>query len=239
MNVMESQAVVAPVADHWLQSLSTTQSTAMKLLGQGIAPVMVASTLGVSESLVSQFMSEERFAAEVTRLKLGALQKQTAVDNKYLQAEDMLADKLLKSIPMMTNPLTILKGIQVINGTKRRGVADSGVINQQTQIVQLVLPGAFAAKFVTNAQNQIVEVQDGDGARSLITTTPAALDRLAQEVNRLPEIAAEPGWQESSSPEYLLQQASQRIQESGVSETLPKGLRRSLEVKGKITENDL
>lgn len=239
MNSSDSQAVVAPMADHWLQGLSTTQSTALKLLGQGIAPVMVASTLGVSESLVSQFMAEGRFAEEVTKLKLGSLQKQTAIDNKYLEIEDRLADKLLKVMPLMNKPMDILRGLQVINATKRRGMADSGVVNQQTQIVQLVLPGAFAAKFVTNTKNQIVEVQDGDGSRSLITTTPAALDRLAAEANRIPALTAEPGWQESSPAEYLLQQASERLQESGSSEALPKGLRKGFETKGRITADDL
>lgn len=239
MNVVESQAVPVAQPDHWLQGLSTTQSTALKLLGQGIAPVMVASTLGVTESLVSQFMADSRFAHEVTKLKLGSLQKQTAIDNKYLEIEDRLADKLLKAIPLMNKPMEIVRGLQVINATKRRGVADAGTVNHQTQIVQLVLPGAFAAKFVTNAQNQIVEVQDGEGQRSLITTTPAALDRLAAEAHRSPAIATEPGWQESSSPEYLLQQASERLKESGSGAALPAGLRAGLKAQGRITADDL
>lgn len=234
-----SQAVVAPQIDHWLQGLSTTQSTALKLLGQGIAPVMVASTLGVSESLISQFMADERYAAEVTKLKLAGLQRQTALDNKYLELEDKLADKLLKVLPIMNKPMEILRGLQIINATKRRGMADSGVVNQQTQIVQLVLPGQFAASFVTNAQNQIVEVQDGDGSRSLITTTPAALDRLAAEANRVPALAAEPGWEVPRPAETLLREASRRLQESGVPEVIPAGLRRGFEAKGKITADDL
>lgn len=233
MNELASQE------DFWARSLSTTQSTALKLLGQGIAPVMVASTIGVSESLVSQFLADPRFAEEVTKLKIAGLQKQTGIDHKYMEAEDRLVDKLLKVIPLMNKPMDILRGLQVVNATKRRGMADAATINQTTQIVQITLPGTFAAKFVTDSQNRIVEVQDGEGSRSLITTTPAALDRLAQETNRIPEITSEPGWQESSSTEDLLRQASKRVQESGVSETLPARLRRSLETKRKITADDL
>lgn len=239
MNSSDSQAVVAPMADHWHEGLSKTQSSALKLLGQGISGVMVASTLGVSESLISQFMADGRFAEEVTKRKLEGLQRQTGIDNKYLEAEDRLVDKLLKVIPLMNKPMDILRGLQVVNATKRRGMADVAVTNQTTQIVQLVLPGNFAAKFVTNAQNQIVEVQDGQGSRSLITTTPAALDRLASETNRLPEITAEPGWEVARPTADLLREASERLQESGASETIPKGLRRSLEVKRAITADDL
>lgn len=225
--------------DFWHRGLSTTQSTALKLLGQGISAVMVASTIGVSESLVSQFLADRRFSDEVTKLKLSGLQKQTGIDHKYMEAEDRLVDKLLNAIPIMNRPMDILRGLQVVNATKRRGMADAGVVNQTTQIVQITLPGMFAAKFVTNAKNQIVEVQDNEGSRSLITTTPAALDRLAQEANRDATLVTEPGWQDSAPAEYLLEQASKRIQESGVSETIPEGLRRGFETKRKITADDL
>lgn len=227
------------ITDHWLQGLNSNQTSALRLLGQGISSVMVASTLGVTESLVSQFLSDPRFAAEVTKLKLATLQKQTSIDNKYIEAEEKLVDKLIKAIPLMNKPMDILRGIQVVNATKRRGMSDAPVNNSTTQIVQINLPGAFAARFVTNSQNQIVEVQDNDGSRSLITTTPQALDRLASEVNRNPTITSEPGWETSSSPEYLLQQASERVKESGVSEVIPEGLRRSFAAQREIAADDL
>lgn len=225
--------------DFWHRGLSTTQATALKLLGQGISAVMVASTVGVSESLISQFLAEPRFAEEVTKLKIAGLQKQTGIDHKYMEAEDKLVDKLLKAIPLMNKPMDILRGLQVVNATKRRGMAETGSLNQTTQIVQLVLPGAFAAKFVTDSTNRIVEVQDGEGSRSLVTTTPAALDRFAQETLRVPEITSEPGWEKSSSSEDLLRQASQLVRESGVSEVIPAGLRKGLEAKRAITADDL
>ena len=112
--------------DHWQDGLSTSQSTALKLLGQGISAVMVASTIGVTEGLISQFLADPRFAEEVTKRKLATLQKQTGIDNKYIEAEEKLVDKFLRVIPLMNKPMEILKGLQVINSTKRRGMADSG-----------------------------------------------------------------------------------------------------------------
>lgn len=226
--------------DHWHDGLSTTQARALAMLGQGVAAVMVAGALGVSESLISQFLADPRYAEEVTKRKLAALQTQTNIDNKYALAEEKLLDKFIKTIPLISKPMEIVKGLQVINATKRRGAQEGmGSINQTTNIVQINLPAKFAANFIKNAQGQIVEVQDGEGSRSLITTTPQDLDKLAAESYRATEISVEPGWEASSSSTDLLRQASKRLEESGVSETIPKGLRRSFEAKGAITENDL
>jgi len=234
-----SPGVVASGADNWQGGLNDKQRKALSLLGQGISQVMVASTLGVSESLISQFVAEPRFAEEVTRLKLAVLQKQTSIDNKHMEIEEKALDKLLKTINLVTKPMDVLRVIQVINATKRRGMSDAPVGAGVTQIVQINLPPSMAAKFITNTQNQIVEIRDGEGARSLVTATSDAVAKLATEANRLPDLTSETGWQGSADAADLLQQASQRLQESGVSETVPSGLRRSFQTKGQITADDL
>lgn len=265
MNEPAVSTVELADAAQWRAGLNTNQAQALKFLGQGISAVMVASTLGVSEGLVSQFLAEPRFAEEVTRLKLEALQKQTSVDNKYLEYEDRLLDKFGKVIPLMTKPMEILKGLQVLNATKRRGMADAPVGMGTSQIVQINIPVHVSQKFITNTHNQIVEIHDEDGSRSLVTATPQAVERLASSraqqsllpggvsqsgtgdlaeiinsgINRMPEISNEPGWQASATSADSLAAASQRLTESGVSETVPKGLRRSFENKGQITSDDL
>ena len=228
---------------HWHQTLSANQQKALSLLGQGVSAVMVASTLGLSESMISQYLAEPRFANEVVKLKLATLQKQTNVDNKYLEFEDRLLDKFGKVIPMMTKPMEILKGLQVLNATKRRGMADAPAGIQASQVVQINLPTHIHAQFVTNTHNQIVEIKDDQGARSLITATPQAVERLAssqtQGTQREPALAAESGWEPSISQAASFESASQRLSEPSVSETVSKGLRRSFENKGAITSDDL
>lgn len=230
---------VGAAADHWHQGLGNNQRKALQLLGQGVSPIMVASTLGITEGAVSQYLAEPRFALEVQKLKLAILQRQTGIDNKYMEAEERLVDKLLKTVPLMTKPMDILRGIQVINATKRRGLADGAGTTLGSQVVQITLPGQFAAKFVTDGKNQIVEIEHDSGTRSLVTASASSLDQLAAEVIRSAEETPGVGWERSTSPELLLQQASARIAEQGVSETIPAGLRRSLEAKAKITANDL
>ena len=251
--------------DSWHSTLSVNQQKALSLLGQGVSAVMVASTLGVTESLVSQYLSDARFADEVVKRKLATLQKQTEIDDKYIEIEDKLLDRMKKVLPLMSKPMDILRGIQVINATKRRGMADSPVGLASSTIVQINLPGAVAARFISNTHNQIIEVQDNEGSRSLVTASPQAVERLAREskergdyasgdtieavklsesfsptgTNGSSALSAIPGWEASISDSDILRQASERIQESGISETVPKGLRRSFEIKGAITADDL
>jgi hypothetical protein len=78
--------------------------------------------------------------------------------------------------------MDILRGIQVINATKRRGMADTVAPAGHTQIVQINLPASMAARFITNTANQIVEIRDSEGARSLVTSTPEAVSRYALDV---------------------------------------------------------
>lgn len=241
---------VALQQDNWAAGLNHNQAKALNLLGQGISPVMVASTLGVSESLISQYISEPRFSEEVTKLKLATLQMQTSIDSKHMKAEDMLLDKLIKTIPLISKPMDILRGIQVINATKRRGLGDTPVPTNHTQIVNIQLPPSMAARFVTNTANQIVEIHDDHGSRSLVTSTPEAVSRFAieasepatieyTEVNGSTENLADSSWQAGASTEDRIKSASAILAKLSVKETGGQRQVSSTTVKRQITADDL
>jgi len=136
--------------------------------------------------------------------------------------------------------MEILKGLQVLNATKRRGMSDGPAGVQTSQIVQINIPMHVSQKFVTNTHNQIVEIHDDEGSRSLVTATPQAVATLAAtRVNSQPALAAESGWQASATSADILAAASAQLSEPCVSETISKGLRRSFETKGAITCDDL
>lgn len=241
--------------DSWAASLNHNQTKALSLLGQGISPVMVASTLGVSESLISQYISDPKFSEEVTKIKLETLQVQTAIDNKYMRAEEMLVDKLIKTIPLISKPMDILRGIQTINATKRRGLGDTPVPTNHTQIVNIQLPASMAARFVTNTANQIVEIHDDQGARSLVTSTPEAVSRFANEAieqiepaELLGEISHDNGiskdltglsWETGASTEDRIKSASAIL--AKLSSSAPSSQRQvsSSGTKRQITADDL
>lgn len=239
---------VALQQDNWAAGLNNNQTKALNLLGQGISPVMVASTLGVSESLISQYISEPRFNEEVTKLKLATLQMQTSIDNKHMKAEDMLLDKLIKTIPLISKPMDILRGIQVINATKRRGLGDTPVPTNHTQIVNIQLPASMAARFVTNTANQIVEIHDDHGSRSLVTSTPEAVSRFAieaatviehGEVNGIPEVTSDSSWQAGASTEDRIKSASAILAKLSNPAVSKQGSQSSSGSKKQITADDL
>lgn len=154
----------------------TTESRALSLLGSGITPEVVAASLGISVSRISQLLSEENFAAQVAELRFQNLQKHNVRDSEYDSLEDKLLEKLKDCIPLMHRPMEILKAIQVINAAKRRGAsAPESIIEKQT-IVQLTLPIQIVNKFKTDINGQVTQVED----RPLVTIQSGTLDNFVK-----------------------------------------------------------
>jgi len=155
-----------------------TAARILEMLGNGLAPTVVSSALGVSESYISQLLSEESFSQQVTGLRYANLQAATTRDRSYDAIEDALIDKMKDLLPMMYKPMEVLRAITVINAAKRRGAdaPDNTVIHQT--IVQLALPTALTSKFILNAANQVVEA----GEQELITI---AAPNLTQKLDSL------------------------------------------------------
>jgi hypothetical protein len=150
---------------------TSTESRALTLLGQGIAPGIVAATCGVSESRISQLISNPEFAAQVAELRFAGLQKHNARDNSYDQMEDTLIEKLKDLLPLMMRPMEVLKAIQVINQAKRRGQSAPESILQQNTVINLTIPTQIIQRFQTNAQNMVVQA----GNQELLTLQASSL----------------------------------------------------------------
>jgi len=148
-----------------------TAARILEMLGNGLAPAVVSSALGISESYISQLLSEESFSQQVTALRYANLQAATTRDRSYDAIEDELIAKMKDLLPMMYKPMEVLRAITVINAAKRRGAdaPDNTVIHQT--VVQLTLPTAITSKFITNAANQVVEA----GEQELITIAASNL----------------------------------------------------------------
>jgi predicted transcriptional regulator len=159
---------------------TSTESRALELLGQGIGPEMVASALGVTTSAISQLLAREDFALAVTERRFQSLAAHNTRDLAYDKLEDKLLEKLENVLPMMFDPLKILRALQVINGAKRRGAAAPDSTIQKQQIVQLVMPSVALQQFTQtnnltmNIHNQVVNA----GGQDLITVQSANMDKL-------------------------------------------------------------
>lgn len=162
---------------------SHIREKAMTMLGSGTPPHIVASALGVTESAISQLLSQEEFSQQVVDLKYKTLTRQTEIDDQYLSLEELLLEKTRKILPLMTKPRDVVSCLVAINNTKRRGATNLGGNTGQSQVVNLTIPITIAHKFVSNVNNQVVEVHDESGSAStLVTASSGSLDGLFQRI---------------------------------------------------------
>lgn len=153
------------------------EERALKLLGAGASQVQTAAALGVTESLISQMMSEEEFSQKVSTLRFEAAQKHNERDATYDSLEDKTLQQLGKYLPTVTKPMELTRILATLNAAKRRGTSAPEQIIQQTQVVNLVLPTVAMPQFVVGGNNQVVRA----GEQNLVTIQPHVLnDRLKQ-----------------------------------------------------------
>ena len=168
-------------------NLTSTESRALTLLGQGVGPEQVASAIGVSVSRISQLLSDPNFASEVSNLRFQALSKHNSRDSAYDELEDALVEKMKDLLPFMMKPFEILKAIQIINGAKRRGSSAPEAITAQQTVVQLIMPTGIINNFskqdiTVNVNNQVVKA----GEQDLVTIQSSSMDRLLNSTKSLP-----------------------------------------------------
>jgi|SRR5215217_6068302 len=177
MGAPESPQIAAEVTSSNLQSARSSQDTRiLTLLGQGIPQTMVASTVGVTDSYVSQLISQDSFREELQELKFNSLQKHNKRDDKYDELEDKLVRNFETNMVLLQKPMEILKAMQVINSLKRRGsgAQDAGI--QQQTVVNLVLPEKITQTFTSNINNQVTNI----GEQTLETMQSSTLLNVVQ-----------------------------------------------------------
>jgi len=154
----------------------------LKLLGNGLQPGTVATTLGCDPSYVSQALMDEDFKQQVLILRMENLNAATTRDKKIDKIEDTLLEKLGDAVVWLTKPRDILGAFNIINAAKRRGAQVQGDVLIQNNIVSITLPPAAREKFITNGQGEVVQV----GERTTITMPLQKLlkDRIASNASR-------------------------------------------------------
>lgn len=176
VEIMGSQLISESVSQMCGMSTSTAER-ALNLLGAGVSAVQVAQSCGVSESRISQLMSQSEFSEAVQVLRFARLQKQNLRDDEWDSLEDSAVERLKKRIEsgMIHDDNKLLRIAQIANAAKRRGVAspDSNT-GAQSAIVQLVMPVQIVNKFTKDSHNRVVEAGD----QSLVTIQSGSMSRL-------------------------------------------------------------
>lgn len=155
---------------------STTDSRILQLLGSGAPTSVVAAATGVSESYISQLISQSDFKSELQELKFTALHSHNVRDRKYDAIEDKLTKQLEDNICLIQKPGELLRALQVVNGLKRRGASAPEAVVQQQTVVTLTMPQKIVQHFTTNINNQVVSIGDQSLQTMQSNTLRAKLD---------------------------------------------------------------
>ena len=140
------------------------QDTILQLLSQpNITQADVAKVLNVTESYVSQIVSAPDFQQKLSAARVKNLVEETEHDDKLGKTEAKALDRVNTMLDYVTKPIEAARIFQILNTAKRRGVTEAEkalVVNSQNTVVMLQLPDVVKQKFITNANNEVVQIGD-------------------------------------------------------------------------------
>jgi hypothetical protein len=179
---------------------SSTESRALTLLGQGLPISTVAAALGVTDSAISQLLSNPSFSQAVRDRKYQALAKYQTLDDNYDALEAKLQKQLMQVVPMLFKPRDVLHAIQVVNAAKRRGGVAPDATPDQAKVVTITMPTVISQKFITNIHQQVIQA----GSQDLTTIPSSQISRIVDvptmEIpNEPPQLSAPETSQSSGS----------------------------------------
>lgn len=141
---------------------SDTREKALAYLVKGVSPSQCAEALGISPSVISTLMSEEKFAETLAAKKFELSEKHNRHDDTLDELEASLVSKVKELIPMIVRPMELIRAASVVNSMKRRGAPAPIASEVAPVIVQLSLPTAILSRFTLNSHNQVIAAGDQD-----------------------------------------------------------------------------
>lgn len=169
---------------------NSTEENILRLLTDGHSREVVASTLGITESFISQCLSNEDFRSELAARKSLVLDRYKKLDDGYDRLEQDVQTRLEHSIMMVSRPLELAAILVKLNSAKRR-LQDSSIV-QNTNTVQNItninMPVTIVHKFTKTDKGHVVAIDE----KSIVTIQANSLDGLVQkhltmQVEQIPE----------------------------------------------------
>ena len=157
------------------------EDTILQLLSQpNITQADVAKVLNVTESYISQVTNTPAFQEKLSKARVANLIEETQHDDNLSKTEAKALEKVNTMLDYVTKPVEAARIFQILNAAKRRGATEaekSLVINSTNTVVMLQLPNVVKQKFITNQQNEVVQIGD----RPMVTMDSQLLLAKAKE----------------------------------------------------------
>ena len=141
--------------------LGKVAEQALKMLGTGLKPSIVASALAVSPAYISQLMADVDFANAVRERKVETLTKANEHDDNLHEVEVEALKKLRTAMQFTNKPGELARIFSIVNNAKRRGITnEDGMPEEGKTVVTLTLPSAARSRInlqvELNEQNQVI-----------------------------------------------------------------------------------
>jgi len=147
------------------------------MLVNGIPPTAIASSLGVSESYISQLANDEEFKEELSTKRIAVAQHDLDYDKKLDSAEEA-ALEILQNKLRFANLSQSTGVFSALNKARRR--RESGNHAPQAgmgTVINITMPVVVLPTYVQNSLGEIVEV---DG-KTMVSANPKALDAIVAQ----------------------------------------------------------
>lgn len=151
----------------------------IELLGNGIPATNVAEALGVSDSYISQIMSEEGVMEQVQAKRAVRFSKFADRDDFLEQAEEAALKRAAYLIPFMTKAGEAARVYSMLNNAKRKTSMQNANTAAPSTIVNLNIPTTARVNFTMSSDKQVIEV----AGRSMVTMPAKTLAQKLEERN--------------------------------------------------------
>lgn len=146
------------------------KQTVVHYLVQGIPTSQIAAAVGCDESYISQLKADPEIQSQIAAQSAAATVRDSDFDETLERAEELALGKIEKSL-QFANMGQALSAFRILNTARRR--KDGPVVNGGVTVnVTLTLPANALPRYVTNSNNEIVEVE----GKTLVSATPRSLD---------------------------------------------------------------
>jgi hypothetical protein len=183
------------------------QDYVIRLLAQNVPTTQIAAAVGCDPSYISQLKSDPTIQSHVEAQKSEATLEDIKFDDMLARAEQLALERIEKTLPF-ANMMQSLAALKILNSARRRNEKidmPQTVTNNLT--VNLTLPTTAMPRFVTNSNNEIIEVE----GQTMLSATPRSLDSLLNKKLGIPE---------SATPVTALNRAASRL--GALTQTLPR-----------------
>lgn len=131
----------------------------IEMLSSGIGAAAVASALGLTDSAISQILSEEGIAEAVSEKRAARFHQFSSHDAAIHSAEEKALEKLGRAIDFAVRPGELARIFQILNSAKRV-TTDQGLPQQApSTTVTIHIPEAARVEFTVTQEKQVVEIQ--------------------------------------------------------------------------------